>query len=197
MEPFCRRRFAFRSLSFATNGPSLARFKPGTSKATSASPHQGESILRIKTLFMAAAAMTVPAVVGAQTPAQDHSQHQTPAASTPATTAPATSTPATSTPAATTPAAGATATNTASADAAATVGPVQAATKEDIKTGANVIDQKGGSVGTIESVTADGAVIATGKARVQIPLGSFGKSASGLVIGMTKTELEAAAAKGG
>jgi hypothetical protein len=129
-------------------------------------------ILRIRTLFIAAAAMTMPAAAGAQAPAADHTQHQAPAA-------------------------GASATDAgASTAATASVGPVEAATAADIKTGAAVMDQKGGSVGTIESVTAEGAVIATGKAKVQIPLGSFGKSSSGLVIGMTKTELEAAAAKG-
>jgi hypothetical protein len=126
--------------------------------------HEGGNELRIKTLMIAAAALAAPVVANAQTPAEDHSQHQ----------------------------AGA----TAAATAEANLGPVTLATKEEIKTGATVIDQKGGSVGTIESVTADGAVISTGAARVQIPLGSFGKSAKGLVIGMTKAELEAAG-KGG
>jgi hypothetical protein len=148
--------------------------------------------LRIHTLCVAAAALLAPAYAGAQSPAVDHSQHQ--AAGQASGDAAATTAPTGTT-------AGANATaaadSAAGANAASPIGPVQLAAKEDITAGATVIDQQGGSVGTIESVSAEGAVIATGKARVQIPLGSFGKSASGLVIGMTKIELEAAAAKGG
>jgi len=75
-------------------------------------------------------------------------------------------------------------------------GAVVAATKEDIKAGLAVLDQQGGSVGTVESVTDDGAIVSTGSTRVQLPFNSFGKNDQGLVIGMTKSELEAAA-KGG
>jgi hypothetical protein len=149
-------------------------------------PQTGEIALRINTLCFAAATLLIPAHAGAQAPAADHSQHHAAAQAGSETTAAANAGTTTGASAA-----------TAGADSAASIGPVQVAAKEDIKAGATVIDQKGGSVGTIESVSAEGAVIATGKARVQIPLGSFGKSASGLVIGMTKTELEAAAAKGG
>ena len=159
------------TLPLINNGWSLERF-PSRAAVTISQPQQRRDILRIKTLIVAAAALAAPAYAAAQAPAQDHSQHQ--------------------------PAAGTAAATTATvADASATVGPVQLAAKEDIKTGATVIDQQGGSVGTIETVNAEGAVIATGKARVQLPLGSFGKSPSGLVIGMTKAELEAAAVKGG
>jgi hypothetical protein len=42
-------------------------------------------------------------------------------------------------------------------------------------------------------VTAEGAVVSTGSTRAQIPLSGFGKTERGLVLGMTKTELEAAA----
>ena len=54
-------------------------------------------------------------------------------------------------------------------------------------------DTDGNMVGTVESVDANGAVIATGEARVQIPVTSFAKNDQGLVITMSKAELEAAA----
>jgi hypothetical protein len=69
------------------------------------------------------------------------------------------------------------------------------ATAADLKAGAAVYDEHGGSVGTVESADAKGAVIATGKARIRIPAGSIGKNDRGLVIAMTKTQLEAAAGK--
>jgi len=84
---------------------------------------------------------------------------------------------------------------TASADAAGTAqaGAVTLATKDDIKAGAAVLDQTGGQVGTVESLTAAGAVVSTGKVRAEIPFGSFAKSDKGLVIAMTKSQLEAQA----
>jgi hypothetical protein len=82
---------------------------------------------------------------------------------------------------------------TATTDATAQAGAVQAATKADIKAGVAVVDQAGAPVGKVESVTASGAVVSTGAARVQIPLESFGKNEKGLVIAMSKTQLEAAA----
>lgn len=75
-------------------------------------------------------------------------------------------------------------------DTAAGAEPAAAA---DVQAGAEVRDTDGNVVGTIESVDANGAVIATGEARVQIPVSSFAKSDKGLVIAMTKAELEAAA----
>ena len=70
-----------------------------------------------------------------------------------------------------------------------------AATAADVKAGVAVFDQKGGEVGKIESFSAKGAVVSTGKARAEIPLASLGKNDKGLVISMTKAELEAASAK--
>jgi len=84
----------------------------------------------------------------------------------------------------------------ANTTATAQSGGVTLATKDDIKAGAPVVDQAGAAVGTIESVTATGAVVSTGAARAEIPLASFGKSDRGLVIALTKSQLEAAA-KGG
>ena len=72
-------------------------------------------------------------------------------------------------------------------------GAVVAATPADVKAGVDVRDTQGGMVGTIESVDANGAVISTGESRVQIPVTSFAKNDAGLVIAMSKAELEAAA----
>lgn len=81
----------------------------------------------------------------------------------------------------------------AGAQAGAQAGPVTQATAADIQAGASVRDQSGGMVGTIESVSAEGAVVSTGTVRAQLPIASFGKDSRGLVIAMTKTQLEAAA----
>lgn len=72
---------------------------------------------------------------------------------------------------------------------------VKAATAAEIKTGATVNDQKGGEVGKVESVDAEGVVVSTGTVRAKIPASSFGISEKGLVISMTRAELEAAAKK--
>jgi hypothetical protein len=88
------------------------------------------------------------------------------------------------------PAATATTTSTTTTDASA----IKAATAADVKKGAAVYDQKGGSVGTVESVSTKGAVVSTGKVRVPIPVSSFAKNDKGLVISLSKTELEAQAA---
>lgn len=79
----------------------------------------------------------------------------------------------------------------ATADARATV----KATKADVKAGAAVFDSSGNSVGKIESVTAKGVVLNTGKVQVTVPLSAFAKNDKGLLIGMTKDEIEAAAKK--
>lgn len=129
--------------------------------------------LTLKTLFAATALVALPAgIAGAQTTSN------TPSDQASADAAQADATPS-----------GATVTT----DSTAQTGAVQAATKADIKAGVAVVDQAGAPVGKVESVTASGAVVSTGAARVQIPLDSFGKSEKGLVIAMSKTQLEAAA----
>jgi len=70
---------------------------------------------------------------------------------------------------------------------------VSAVTKADVKAGASVYDQNGGVVGKVESISAKGAVISTGTVKATVPLSSFAKSDQGLVIGMSKAEIEAAA----
>jgi hypothetical protein len=68
-----------------------------------------------------------------------------------------------------------------------------AATSADVKTGASVYDQQGGVVGKIVSSSAKGAVLDTGTVKATIPLSSFGKSDKGLVLSMTKEEIDAKA----
>lgn len=80
-------------------------------------------------------------------------------------------------------------TTTTTTEAAA----IQKATPADVKKGAAVYDEKGGSVGTVESVSAKGAIVSTGKVRVPIPVSSFAKNDKGLVISMSKAELESKA----
>lgn len=63
----------------------------------------------------------------------------------------------------------------------------------DVKAGATVLDTKGGTVGTVASVTNNVAVVDTGTVKAGIPTSAFAHGDKGLVIAMTKVELEAAA----
>ena len=67
-----------------------------------------------------------------------------------------------------------------------------AATAADVKTGVSVYDQKGGLVGKIDSVSGKNAVLSTGSVKASIPISSFAKSDKGLVISMSKAEIDAA-----
>jgi hypothetical protein len=69
------------------------------------------------------------------------------------------------------------------------------ATAADLKAGTSVYDQKGDLVGKIVSVSAKGAVLDTGVVKATIPVSGFAKSDKGLVVGMTKAEIDAAAKK--
>lgn len=81
--------------------------------------------------------------------------------------------------------------------AAAAQSRVTAATLADLTEGAQVRDSEGVVVGTVESADAEGAVVRLdGDKRVLLPVSGFGKSTDGLVIGMTKAQLEAAIAGG-
>lgn len=75
--------------------------------------------------------------------------------------------------------------------------PTAAATQADIKAGVEVFDNAGVIVGKVQSVTATGAVVASGNLRAEVPTASFAKNAKGLVIGITKAEFEAAVSKAG
>jgi hypothetical protein len=137
--------------------------------------------MQSKTLFLATALAMLPAgaafaqSAATQTPGTEQAA---PPAATPDATAPD------ATAAATSRAPEATASTETSATAAAT--------RDDLKTGAAVFDSAGATVGTIQSVTATGAVVASGKLRAEIPAASFAKNSRGLVIGITKAEFEAA-----
>lgn len=87
------------------------------------------------------------------------------------------------------------ATATTSASTETSSSQMKAATAADLKGGVEVYDQKGVRVGKIESVNTKGAVVNTGTARASIPVSSFAKNEKGLVLGMTKAELETAAKK--
>lgn len=65
--------------------------------------------------------------------------------------------------------------------------------KVNVTAGATVLDAKGGAVGTIASISGDIAVIDTGVVKASVPTSAFAQSDKGLLIGMTKVELEAAA----
>ncbi|HEX6410306.1 MAG TPA: hypothetical protein VFZ88_06910, partial [Sphingomicrobium sp.] len=67
------------------------------------------------------------------------------------------------------------------------------ATAEDMKVGVDVYGQNGELIGRLESVKTDSAVVNTGKTRAEIPSASFGKNDKGLVVSLTKAELDAQA----
>ena len=81
----------------------------------------------------------------------------------------------------------------AEASSEAEAGPVTAAEPADFRTGLEVRDPQGGLVGTVESVDGEGAVVSTGNLRAKLPFQSFGKNNLGLVISLSRAELEAAA----
>lgn len=135
-----------------------------------------------KTLFLATALAIVPA--GAAL-AQSADTTTPPAATEAAQPASPASGPPASGPAASGPATAAPSDNA----------PTAAATQADLKAGVEVYDTAGATVGTIQSVTATGAVVASGKLRAEVPTASFAKNAKGLVIGITKAEFEAAVNK--
>lgn len=76
---------------------------------------------------------------------------------------------------------------------AQTSAPAQAGTGPTV--GATVYDAQGAEVGKIESVADGNAVVFTGTNRGTIPLASFGTSPKGPTLGMTRAELDAAAAR--
>ncbi|VWX51234.1 hypothetical protein [Novosphingobium sp. 9U] len=60
--------------------------------------------------------------------------------------------------------------------------------------GAKVFDTQGGEVGSIEKLDGTNAVVFTGTKRATLPVSAIAKSDKGLVISMTKAQLEAAVA---
>lgn len=80
------------------------------------------------------------------------------------------------------------------ADAAGKATTVEAtpATDADLAKGAVVNDPAGQPVGTIDSISDAGVVLAVGEQRIQVPKKVIGKTDSGLVIAVTRAQLEAA-----
>ena len=78
----------------------------------------------------------------------------------------------------------------AQSDAADAASPV---TISDVAEGSTVRDTAGGLVGTVESVDETGAVVSTGRLRAKLPFSSFGRNSRGLVISLTRAQLEAEA----
>ena len=67
-----------------------------------------------------------------------------------------------------------------------------AAKPSDVTVGSKVADIKGVPVGTIESVDADGAVVATETGKVKLGLDTIGKNQDGLLLAVTKAQFDAA-----
>lgn len=63
--------------------------------------------------------------------------------------------------------------------------------------GASIYDASGSQIGTIDSVTGDSVVVATGTGtnKVAIPPASFGKGAKGPTLSATRAQLDAAASQ--
>jgi hypothetical protein len=77
--------------------------------------------------------------------------------------------------------------------AATAAAPASAA--PNVTVGASVVDTKGQPVGTIESVSGANAVLSTGAAKASVPVSSFAKGPNGLVIAISKADLEAQVAQ--
>ena len=141
-------------------------------------------------LSIGAALLVLPAALQAQTQLQSTSSGTTgrAAAATTGSTAPAGTAAMTQSPGTTS-----AATTGRTSASASTPQTAAAATGGKVVAGAMVMDTKGGSVGTIESVSGDLAVLDTGSHKVSLPLSSFAAGTTGPIISMTKAEVDAAA----
>ena len=68
-------------------------------------------------------------------------------------------------------------------------------TAADLAKGIGVNDPSGQLVGTIDSTTDTTVVLIVGERRIEVPRNTIGKNEKGLVIGVSKAELEAGADK--
>lgn len=80
---------------------------------------------------------------------------------------------------------------TATPDAAATA----PSAPPQVTAGAAVSDTTGAAVGTIDMIANGNATINTGTTKVAVPLSAFAKGPNGLMIGLTRSQLEAAVAQ--
>ncbi|WP_203234663.1 hypothetical protein, partial [Sphingomonas solaris] len=83
------------------------------------------------------------------------------------------------------------------AAAAGAAAEAKAKTAAAITAGASVKDTAGAAVGTIKSVDGQYALLDTTKVQVKLPITAFAAQGDGLVIAMTKAQIEAAAAGAG
>lgn len=70
---------------------------------------------------------------------------------------------------------------------------LQAATSADLESGAVVRDKRGHSIGVLQSVQGNVAVVAKGGQMLHVPLAALYRNASGLVTSMTKAQIAASA----
>jgi hypothetical protein len=124
-------------------------------------------------LLAGAAVIAVPAIAAPQASAPANTSAAAPAA---------------------TDAAGNPATSPAATSAANSPASTTASASGGVTAGATVKDTSGGTVGTIESVDGQYAVLATTKNKVRLPVTSFGKGADGPILAMTQAQVDAAAA---
>lgn len=69
------------------------------------------------------------------------------------------------------------------------------ATAADIKPGSPLRDIKGVPIGTVAELDADGVVVATGTAKIKVPLMGFGKDDRGLLLNLTAARFNELVAK--
>jgi hypothetical protein len=67
------------------------------------------------------------------------------------------------------------------------------ATRADVSGGATVRDSRGRRIGIVQSVSADSAVVVSGRQRVRVPISSLYRSANGLVTRMSRDQFSAQA----
>jgi hypothetical protein len=70
---------------------------------------------------------------------------------------------------------------------------VRVATSADVTAGATVSDSSGHRIGTVQSVSADTAVIASGNHRLRVPVSSLYRGTKGLATRMTRAQFNARA----
>lgn len=138
-------------------------------------------------------AETPPSETPPVTPPAATPPAETPPTETPPVASPPAATPPADTPPTGTQADGPAAPASAQGQANAQAGSTGPATAADIRVGVEVRDTSGALVGTVESADADSAIVSTGSVRADIPIASFGRNAQGLVLAMTRAQLEAAA----
>ena len=161
----------------ATSGVALAQTQPAAQQTTSTTT---QTPTATQTTTTRSTTTAVPGTT--DMPAQTETTTTKSTATTP--TDPATGTPV-----------GPTQSTTATSTTTTAASANRAATAADVKSGVSVYDTSGGLIGKIDSASGGNAVINTGVARAQIPISSFAKNDKGLVISMTKTELDASAKK--